>query len=206
MSRLVARRSSCASRAWLTASATMCAMCSSTSEYAISRPRRAPRTTPAPRSTRRCWETSGCGDAELLDQLVHAALAGAQLGDDRDPDRRGRARAAVRRRASYASYPVASVIRQPTDASTRRRVISGRSTTSGGSASAAGGRHRRPAAQQPPGAPRRRRPPTKPAMASDHDRGAGRGVGLAGQPRRRTPAAEQPDAPSRAPSWRGSPG
>src|SRR5690606_34220553 len=47
------------SAAWLTASATMCATCSSTREYAISRPRREPRTTPAPRSTRRCWLTSG---------------------------------------------------------------------------------------------------------------------------------------------------
>src|SRR5262249_50413921 len=44
-----------------TASATMCAMCSSVNVYSISRPRRDPCTTPADRSTRRCCDTSGCG-------------------------------------------------------------------------------------------------------------------------------------------------
>jgi hypothetical protein len=43
-----------ASAAWVTASATMCATCSSASEYATSRPRRWVRTTRAPRKTRRC--------------------------------------------------------------------------------------------------------------------------------------------------------
>ena len=67
----------------------MCATCSSASEYAISRPRRA-----AAHDAGAAQHPQVLGDqrlrrAELLDQLVHAALAGGQLGDDGDAERRG---------------------------------------------------------------------------------------------------------------------
>ena len=83
--RVVERAHDAPSSACATASTTMCARWSSTSEYTTSRPRRSPLHDARRLEHPQVLADQGLGHGQRVDEVVHAARRLAQLQHDRDP-------------------------------------------------------------------------------------------------------------------------